>query len=200
MGVKANNFKTQNYRSTTLFPLVSYGKSSDSTKKHFTLFPVYLNITTNNGFKRVIFPLWWNFTNYSANDTIKRHALVPFYWRTKSKTINNRTIAPLYAKLDNPNRHFVSFLPLYIHWHSKLSDSAYTFIAPSFLKVKETFFKLKTIFPIYWNYDMYYPEDTLHSTIVFPFYWYHSCYYFWTICFFISIISFYSIHCICNFL
>lgn len=165
------SFKDSRSRLLTVFPLFSSGKSSDSSRSHLVVTPFYWHLKQQDSKKDIVFPIYWNSTEYANTDTIKKTVLFPFYWSVKSKDENNKILFPLVYSFKDSTSHSFTAFPLFSHGKSADSSCSHLTITPFFWQLKEGNDSKNILFPIYWNSKEYLDKDTLKKTTLFPIYW-----------------------------
>ncbi len=165
------SLKNTNYQSVTVLPFFSKGVSSDGTKHHFDIFPFYWRLQTQEQLTRVIFPVWWSLSSYSAYDTTLRRTFFPFYWSMKSNEKRTDLLFPLIYRFEQPNKKFFSLFPLFLFGQNSNKQSNYMAITPLYWQKKDAVQTRQVLFPIFWrNKEVNKGETTIRNTL-FPVFW-----------------------------
>ncbi len=131
------SFKNKQYKSLTVFPLFSTGKSSDSSRKHKMITPLYLNkeavVKKDTTKSTVLFPLYWSFKTPSKNSTV----IFPFVWDFDKDKNNDSaysvfTVPALFSfgESDDDTRRRLMIASLF--WHSENLIKKRTALYPLF--------------------------------------------------------------------
>jgi len=156
--------------SFTVFPLFSYGKRYDSTKSHLVVTPFYWHIQKTNSVSNVVFPIYWQKTNYYNNDTSRSLVIFPIFWHQKNKEGSRTFLYPIIYNIKNKERKSFTFLPLFSF--GKNADSTkHLVITPLFFHFKNKHNTKTTLFPLYWSIQYYSRYDTVKHNVFFPLYW-----------------------------
>ncbi len=86
-------FSSERYTSYTLFPLFTFGSSSDKREGHIIITPLFWNIYKEESKFSCILPFWWSI---GKGDYKKTKILFPFYWKFQTKTSSKIILFPLY--------------------------------------------------------------------------------------------------------
>ncbi len=156
--------------SMSVFPLFSYGRHYDSTKSHLMVTPFYWHFEKRNSISNVVFPLYWQKTNYYNNDTSKSLVLFPIFWHQKSKERSRTFLYPIIYNIKTKERQSFTFLPLF-SFGKTINSTKHLVITPIFLHFKNKRNVKTTLFPIYWSRKYFSNYDTLKRTVLFPLYW-----------------------------
>ena len=167
-------FKSEDYRSLTIFPLFAYGRSSDASRRLLAITPLFWRVKTKHGLTRVFLPFYWNNKHTGYQDTTFRHGVFPFYWSTKNKTKHNTFVFPFVFKVNNKERESLTLFPLFSYGHQKDSSRKYIGITPFFYRIQSKRYLTHVFIPIYWNVKRYDYNDTVRTEVLFPLVWlYH---------------------------
>lgn len=198
------------YKSFTVFPIISKGASPDGKEKHLMLTPLFWSFKDPHTTNKIFFPLVWKNMEISYKDTSTSLAIVPFYWKNKryyrgnvysSKTffpvywdekvnnkITSRTILPFYWARNN-NRakfrilfpvawnfynndyHSFTFFPLFSRGKSVDSTKKHLMIAELYWDFQNQNGRDKVFFPLAYQRQRYYDDDTTRLTSVALLYW-----------------------------
>jgi hypothetical protein len=134
------NLKNDSYRSTSFLPLFSFGKSSDSQRRHLAVTPLFWQIKSSEATKTVLFPVFDSkkITNGDSNLGI-------FYFLLRSKKIGTYRqtdfLYPICQLKTDTNLNYFRLFP--IVWYKKTNDSRFISIQPFYyrnisLEEKET--------------------------------------------------------------
>ncbi|MBC7863394.1 MAG: hypothetical protein IAF38_10490, partial [Bacteroidia bacterium] len=165
------SFRDTNRISLTAIPFFSYGHNADFSKSHLVVTPLFWHVKNENAVSNVLFPLFWNQTQYAINDTIRKNVLFPLYWATKSKNVDNKVLFPLVYSFKNKERSSFTFFPLFSYGHKTDSSMNYFAASPLFWHVKTKESVNNVLFPIFWNQKQFLKDDTIRKTVAFPLYW-----------------------------
>ncbi|MEI6349197.1 MAG: hypothetical protein WCP69_14710 [Bacteroidota bacterium] len=165
------SFKDTNYHSFTLFPLYSFGHSLDKSKRHFDIFPLYWYHQSATQSNEILFPFWWNFKSYYANDTIVQKTLFPIYWSSKSKNSQNTTLFPFVYSRKDTSYHSFTLFPLFSTGHDLTNSKQHLYVFPNYWRNKSLTDLNEVIFPFWWKNSHFLENDTITHKTLFPFYW-----------------------------
>ncbi len=163
--------KNQYIRSLTIFPVFSYGQTTDSSNKYFAITPFYWHFNRTNSRKDILFPIFWRTEKYYNNDTIKKNTLFPIYWSIKSKEKSYKVLFPLLYSFTNQHYHSFTFFPVFSFGHKTNSGNNYLAITPLYWHLEEPNSNKDILFPIFWRTEKYYNNDTIKKNVLFPIYW-----------------------------
>ncbi len=167
------SYRDTAYRSFTLLPLFSAGRSNNGLTHHLNLFPIYWQHHTLAGNSRVIFPLWWYYRNYGSTDTTIFKTLFPVYWSVQNHQKNNQVIFPLVYSYHNQAYQSFTLFPIYSAGHSTDLRSSYKAITPLYWHIKDTTATKDWLLPLYWRKKYYTGHSVDIKNIFFPVYWSH---------------------------
>lgn len=165
------SFKDSISHSFTAFPLFSSGQSTDSSRSHLVVTPFYWHLKQNNINKDILFPIYWNSTEYLNDDTIKKTTLFPFYWSVKSKNKNNKVIFPFVYSFKDSISHSCTVFPLFSSGGLTDTSRSHLVISPLYWHLKQGGGNKDILFPIFWSSKEYRDRDTIKKTTLFPLYW-----------------------------
>ncbi len=166
------SFKNRFRQSTTIFPLLSFGRTADSSSSYLAFTPFYWERKTRNSESYTLLPLWRKKLVYTADDdTVKTSTLYPIYWSLHDSKRDNRILFPLFFDLKNENRRFVAAIPFFTY-HKELNSinesRSYTPFYWHLTRVNKT---SDIVFPIYWQTHRLINGESFKSNTFFPIYW-----------------------------
>ena len=166
-------FKTQNYywKTLTVVPLFSYGKTSDLYKKYVVITPLYWHINKGYSQRNILFPIIWSNRKASSYDTVKRFTVFPIYWSIKRKDKNNKILLPIYFNLNDDRYQSFTILPLFSSGHSTDYTEQHFDLFPFYWHNKTKWSVNNVIFPLWWNNKNHFYGDTVTRKILFPLYY-----------------------------
>jgi hypothetical protein len=136
-------FKTKSpfYKSFTIFPLFSSGRSSDSLSRstHLAITPLYWQFKEGDEKLRTLFPVYWKTEKGSGDSYQKASVIFPFYWARKNKETDNKVLLPFLYNLKN--QHYKSFTLLpFTSFGNSLGEGPkrkHLFVTPLFYNVEK---------------------------------------------------------------
>jgi hypothetical protein len=158
------------YRSFTLLPLLSVGRSTDSTRKHFSIASIYWQYEQKDNTTHILFPLWWNreYINWHGKHHV--NVIFPLYWSFKNPDHINKVFFPIAWSLKNPYYRSFTFLPLFSFGHSPNRDQKHVIVSPLFWNIKNGKVSTTALFPILWHTKSV-GQMPFRRNIVFPLWW-----------------------------
>jgi hypothetical protein len=166
------DLKDPDHSSFTFFPFYSKGSSTDSSGlKYLAITPLYWRYQSKQGSGRFLFPLFIGRTVYRDKDTIRKNVVFPFYWSSQSRRKNNKVLFPFIFNLNNEQQHSFTIFPFYSEGGRNNGSSAFRVVTPFYWDLRSKFGKAKVLFPLYWDTEDYYKNDTAYNKVLFPFYW-----------------------------
>ncbi len=152
-------YDSKYYSSFTLFPLYSRGAPKNEfalkTYSHKVITPFYWSIKDTNSFRKVIFPIWFNYEKTDGKDTIQSKVVFPFYWSLHKEGRHQKVIFPIVWKMKNDYYNSFKVLPFYskvkynhfpfeqlmvtpLYWHTHNKSKVSTTLIPLFQYSKDT--------------------------------------------------------------
>lgn len=165
------SFNNPNYKSFTLFPLFSVGRSPDFSKHHFNLLPIYWHSKTSQRAIDVVFPVWRSYQKYEAHDTIVKRTLFPLYWSKTSNNKSSQIVFPLFFSLNDQGYKSLTVLPLFSLGHSPNLTDHHFHIFPIYWHNKTNQHLTKLVLPLWFSNTKYDVYDTVSHKTLFPIYW-----------------------------
>ncbi|MES2616661.1 MAG: hypothetical protein V4613_02220 [Bacteroidota bacterium] len=169
------HFATPNSKSSTLFPIYSYGAYNNLQTKYTIVTPLFWRFSYPNlQTKTVLFPLYFNNRSKDSANIYNKTTLFPLYWRYRDPAFRNTVIFPLFWQYHNPNYKSTTLFPLYASGKDKKNTSGFRIITPLFWSTYNKKGTTTMLLPFwvkrksYINYQ--YSKDTLITNYVFPFY------------------------------
>ncbi|MFH0894359.1 MAG: hypothetical protein V2A54_07975 [Bacteroidota bacterium] len=167
--------KNKVYRSFTLMPFFSYGKSNDSLRAHVAVTPLFWHIKSRYGITNFFFPVWWRSKTEKFENKKIFTSVFPFYWRFKDKDRSNAILFPLVWKTKNKHYESFSFMPFYSKGHSLRDSNSHFAITPFFWHYKRNDGHINMLLPVWFNKNRGTGDFNEHSNVLFPLYWaYHN--------------------------
>lgn len=165
------SLKNKDYSSFTVFPLLSYGKSSNSNSGYFAITPLYWHVNKPGLRKDIFIPLFWNSCRFINNDTIRKSTIFPLYWSVKNKEKNNHVLIPLIYSLKCKDYSSFTVFPFFSYRKSSNSNYGYFAITPLYWHLNKPALRKDIFFPLFWNSCRFVNNDTISKSIIFPLYW-----------------------------
>lgn len=165
------SLKNENYRSFSIVPLFSFGKSYDLTRKQIAVTPLYWYNKSSEKKTSVLFPLWYSTERYLENDIEKSKTLFPLYWSRTNKDKNNKVVFPLVYSFRNDRNTSFTFAPLFSFGKSLKTSDKYMVVTPLYWNFKAQNGSTKLLFPLWLSTEKYNESDTLKTKMAFPLYW-----------------------------
>ncbi|MDX2171574.1 MAG: hypothetical protein SFY56_00540 [Bacteroidota bacterium] len=162
-------FANKHDTTKALFPF--FFKRNSTNQKYLNVALLYNQKSSLYQKKSSLFPLWWRKVSYTSKDTTKQNFVFPLVWTKQNKNVNNKIIFPLiFSFKDNEKKSF-SVFPLFSYGKRYDSSFRYFAVTPLFWHVTQKKSNKNFLFPIYWNSEKYYKNDTVYRDVIFPFVW-----------------------------
>ncbi len=158
------------YQSTTLLPVFSYGISSDSSRKHFSVGGIYWHFRRDMNSRHIIFPIWW-YHKYLLEDGEQfSNVVFPVFWSYSDSRHNNNIFFPIAWSLKNETYQSFTFIPLFSFGHSTDYERKHIAVSPLFWFLRNDNQFKAILFPLLWikNRD---GKDAFKRSVVFPVWW-----------------------------
>ncbi len=165
------NLKNQHYNSFTAVPFFSKGISSDSSKTHLTITPLFWQFRNGVDYRIVLFPFWWNTKTGIGQDEVYNKVAFPFYWYHKGQRENNTILFPIYWNLNNEKYSSITIVPFFSTGHSPDNTRCHLMVTPLFWHHKDGFKTSNVFFPIWWNSNLGTIDNPRITNLVLPLYW-----------------------------
>lgn len=144
-------FKNNNYSSTSIFPLLSIGKSSDNVRGYSAITPLYWRFKTSSGKGQLLFPLWFEI-HRTIDGNIKSTSQVLFlYWKYKDTTLKHQGLFPVVWRFKGQNRQSFTLFPFISTGLKKDTQRRYLAISPIFWHFQKPNKNFSTLFPLWWS-------------------------------------------------
>jgi hypothetical protein len=141
------------YHSFTFLPFYSTGSSTDNSKSHFMVTPLFWHFRNGDDTKNILFPLWWNYKNGSGEDARISHIVFPVFWSFKGKAYNTKIVFPIIWEFTTSHYRSFTLFPLVSFGHSPESDRKHFVLTPFFWSIHRTDSRRVTLFPLFSFYD-----------------------------------------------
>ncbi|MBL4577268.1 MAG: hypothetical protein JKX74_02275, partial [Flavobacteriales bacterium] len=142
-------FKNEKYRSLTVPPLYSQGKSADGTKKHLMLTPLYWQFANKDRRSNTLFPLWWHSKSGSGEHIKRNNVVFPLYWASRDQEKNNKLLFPLVWNFSNKKYRSLTIPPLFSVGHSPDGEKKHLAITPLFWRTQKSAMRSTVLVPIF---------------------------------------------------
>ncbi len=163
----------------TLFPFFSFGRYNQRRHKYFAVTPLFWHKQTENGYKNIFFPVFWNTKKVVSNDTIQTSFLFPlFYSRHRNGNLKASVVFPVLWIYNFKYYNSFTLIPFFSFGREVKVDELYftdrkhLSITPLFWYFKEKDFRFYTFFPIFWHIKRYYRDNYMFKTVIYPIYKY----------------------------
>jgi len=163
--------KNQHYTSFTAAPFYSKGISSDSSKTHLTITPLFWQFRNGVDYRIVLFPVWWNMKTGIGNDAVYSKVVFPLYWSHNDRWKSNRVIFPFYWNLNSIPYSSRTVAPIFSAGHSPDNSRSHFMLTPLFWHIKDGYKSSNVLFPIWWNSQKGTIENPRITSLLLPLYW-----------------------------
>ena len=163
--------KDSSYSSVTLIPLFSTGHSADHKTGYIRITPLFAHFKNHDGYRNVLFPIWWNSKTGNDENTLKSNVIFPIYWSYTDKESRNKIFFPLVWSLKNKNYNSLTVFPLISFGHTPDRQFTHLMILPLFWHLKNLQGYRNVLFPIWWNSKNGSDSNARISNVIFPIYW-----------------------------
>jgi hypothetical protein len=162
------SFRSKEKHSLTVLPFFSFGRAKDSSKSYLAITPLFWHTENKSGKKNIFFPLYWNKTEYRANDTVCVNTILPVYWSKRSRDVNKKIFFPLVYQLRDAKKSSFTVFPFFSKGQRADSSASYVAISPLFWHTEKKDEKRNMFLPLYWNKTEYRKDDTIHRNSILP--------------------------------
>jgi hypothetical protein len=163
--------KDSTFSSVTFIPLFSCGNSTDHKSSYIRVTPLFSHIKNPDGYRNVLFPIWWNSKKGNGENAVTSNVIFPIYWSYKDNQRNNKILFPLVWSLKNTNYNSITIFPLFSAGHTPDGQLRHLMITPLFWHFKNPDGHKNILFPIWWNSRKGNGENTVKTNVIFPVYW-----------------------------
>lgn len=165
------SLKNTNYQSFTFVPLLSYGHSSDESRKHLMLTPLFWHFHNMDGYTSSLIPFFWSSKYGEGESAVKWSVIFPIYWSNKDSQKNNHVLAPIIWSFNNTNYRSLTIAPLFSFGKSTDSLKHHIVLTPLFWHIKTPKGYSNILFPIWWSSKKEIKKTVVKTDILFPIYW-----------------------------
>lgn len=165
------NLNNEMYSSITVAPFFSTGHSTDNSRSHLMLSPLFWH--RNDGYKssNVLFPIWWNSKQGTADNPRTANFVLPLFWSVRDKETENTVLFPILWNFKNSNYSSSTLFPLISFGHTPDGTWRHFVAMPLFWSIIKGDDQDRVLFPLWWNRKRGSDEDATSSTIILPVYW-----------------------------
>ena len=167
-------FSNPEYKSVTVMPLFSYGKSPDKQFTHMAVTPFFWRINQPNQNYKVVFPIWWQSVKVKQFDTVTTQVLLPLYFGVKSNEKTSRTFFPIYFYNKTPDYKTTTIFPLVSVGKSSDSVDKHLMLTPFIWSFKHNLSNFTYIFPSFYRKRKVSYYDTTMVATLFPVVFFHN--------------------------
>jgi hypothetical protein len=152
---KQKNIHKSFYHTFAIMPFFSIGKAMDSTKadrlSHVGITPFFWHYKYPDGYRNVLFPIWWNKRTGTGVNEKYSNVIFPLYWEKKYKDKEYKVIFPVLwlTKSDtgeNTRQRSILFPLLWIKKDKKVNN---TILFPLVWSLKNKRYQSFTLFPLF---------------------------------------------------
>ncbi|MCX6256778.1 MAG: hypothetical protein NTW49_02595, partial [Bacteroidia bacterium] len=165
------SMNNKHYHSLTMLPLFSMGQSSDSSRSHLTITPLFWHFRSQTTKRDILFPFWWQTQCDNGAGSSIRRVFFPVYWAYRDASFDNHVIFPVVWSLKNSAYYSFTFFPLFSEGKNTVIQKGYLTITPLFWHVQNLGSIINILFPFWWNIKAGEGENAWHSNVVFPVFW-----------------------------
>lgn len=144
-------FKNSKYSSTSIFPLLSMGKSSDNTRGYSAITPFYWRFKTLSGKGQLLFPLWFEKQKTIDGEVKSISQVILLYWKYKDTALKHQGVVPIVWRFKGQNRQSFTLFPFISTGFKKNTERRYLAISPIFWHFNKPNKNFTTLFPIWWS-------------------------------------------------
>ncbi|MBU0763521.1 MAG: hypothetical protein KJ607_01660 [Bacteroidetes bacterium] len=165
------SMKTAGYKSLSLLPFFSSGRSADSIESHLMAGTLFWHFRSNNDLSNTIFPLWWYRRSGEGENADTFNVIYPFYWSYRNRYIDNDIFFPVYWNFKNPDYRSLTLLPFFSAGHSPDGTDRHLMAASVFWHFKDSLGYSYTLFPLWWKKQQGTGALAKYSNVLFPVFW-----------------------------
>jgi len=159
------------YKSLTIAPLLSIGKSHDDYRSHQMITPFLWHIKNDELERRILFPIVWSTTwktRYEYNSSL---VVFPLYWAQQNNDERTQTLLPFIWSKNSKYYNSFSFIPLLSFGQSSDNSFGHLMVTPLFWHFRTATGYSNTLIPLWWYRKKGEGEDARINNVIFPFYW-----------------------------
>ena len=163
-------FKNSKYSSTSIFPLLSIGKSSDETRGYSAVTPFYWRFKTLSGKGQLLFPIWFEKQRTIDGEVKSTSQVILLYWRYKDTILKHQGVFPMFWRFKGQNRRSFTLFPFVSTGFKKDTDRRYLAISPIFWHFSKPSKSFTTLFPVWWSRNNSAKGDQSQFKLLIPIY------------------------------
>jgi len=165
------SLKNDYSESFTVLPLFSAGHSNNNKNKHLMITPVFWHFKNPDGFRNILFPVWWYKNETIVNKISRSNVIFPVYWSFNNSNHDNKVLFPILWNLKNTFYQSFTILPLFSKGHSALNEDKHLMIGTLYWNFKTKDKRKNILFPLWWNKKLFTSKDTITTNYIFPIFW-----------------------------
>jgi len=159
------------YKSITIAPLLSIGRSPDGYRSHLMLSPLLWHIKNNESERRILFPIVWSSSWKTKYDNYSTLIVFPLYWAHQSNDDKSQVLLPFIWSKSSSYYSSFSFIPLFSIGHSPENSVGHLMVTPLFWHFRTTANYSNTLIPLWWYRKKGEGENARTNNVIFPLYW-----------------------------
>lgn len=167
------NLRDTLYNKLIVVPLFSGGHSKDNKYGYLMVTPLYWHFKINEGYRNILFPIWWNKKRGTGDKLVYSNLIIPFYWANKNKHNNNKVVFPIIWSIKNTHYSSLTVAPIFSKGISSDSTKTHLAITPLFWQFRNGYDYKNVLFPIWWDTKRSFGKDAEYNKVLFPLYWSH---------------------------
>jgi hypothetical protein len=163
-------WKMKNYdsESFTFAPIISTGHSFRSNDKYLIITPFYWHFNYREGYRNVLFPIWWNKNETIMNKNTRSNVIFPLYWSFKNQEEDVKVLFPILWKIKNSAYQSFTFLPIFSKGISSDGENKHLMVASLFWHSVQPDNNKYCLFPLWWHKKRFTAIDTITTNYIFP--------------------------------
>ncbi|MBI5217784.1 MAG: hypothetical protein HY958_02490 [Bacteroidia bacterium] len=165
------SIKDTAYTSVTVAPLFSKGHSADNRKSYLMATPLYWHFKDRDGYRNILFPLWWNKKTGDGENERYSNVIFPLYFAFKNRDRDDKVLFPVFWKMKDNYYSSVTLFPLFSTGHSPDDKEKHLTISPLFWHYQNDGNYKNVLFPIWWYKKSGSGENEKYTNVIFPLYW-----------------------------
>lgn len=159
------------YKSFTLIPIVSWGRSPDSTQNHLMATPLFWHFKKKDEVVNFLFPLWWYKKHGTGDNFHIINNVFPFYYSSIEKERKYNIFIPIVWNFKDVFYKSLTVAPLFSYGNSPDSSRRHLMVTPVFWHVQNQDKIFNILFPVWWNFKDGTGDNITNTNVIFPLYW-----------------------------
>lgn len=165
-------FRGSNYQSTTVMPFYSEGSSTDGSRSHYAISPLFWHFNTLHTKTSFLLPAFYHRSSFRRNDTVRTTMVGMLWWSViNDKNHYGHMLLPVFWYSKNPSSSTALLFPLFYSYFNLNDATRVLRITPFFHYTFRDNIRTTVLFPIWWDKISLNQQVKSREFVLFPLYW-----------------------------